>query len=53
MIRVLMVPIMAIIFLGWGFYVTFITKSLKKNKNEVFAGFFFIAVWAVILLVIT
>jgi hypothetical protein len=51
--RALMVPIMAIIFLGWVFYITFITKTLKKNKNEVFAGFFFIAIWAVILVVIT
>jgi len=44
---------MAVIFLGWVFYITFITKTLKKNKNEVFAGFFFIAAWAVILVVIT
>jgi hypothetical protein len=51
--RLLMVPIMIIIFLGWVFYITFISKTLKKNKTEVFAGFFFIAAWAVILLVIT
>ncbi|WP_166727702.1 hypothetical protein [Mucilaginibacter gilvus] len=50
--RALTVPIMAIIFLGWVFYITFITKTLKKNKNEVFAGFAFIAIWVVILVVI-
>jgi hypothetical protein len=51
--RVLMVPIMAVIFLGWVFYITFITKTFKKNKNEVFAGFFFMAVWAIILVIVT
>ncbi|TWJ03227.1 hypothetical protein JN11_00764 [Mucilaginibacter frigoritolerans] len=51
--KALMAPIMAVIFLAWVFYITFITKTIKKNKNEVFAGFFFIAVWAVILVLIT
>jgi hypothetical protein len=49
--RVFLAPLMAIIFLGWVFYITFITKTLKKNKNEVFAGFFFLGIWAVILMV--
>jgi hypothetical protein len=51
--KALMMPIMAIIFLGWVFYITFITKTFKKNKNEVFAGFFFIVVWTLILVAIT
>jgi hypothetical protein len=50
--RVLIAPIMAIIFLGWVLYISVVTKTLKKNKNEVFAGFFFIALWAVILLIV-
>jgi len=48
----LMAPIMAIVFLGWVFYLTFITKTVKKHRDEVFAGFFFIAVWAVIIFVV-
>ena len=45
-------PILAVIFLGWVFYLTFITKTVKKHKDEVFAGFFFIAIWVVIIFVI-
>lgn len=47
-----MAPMLAVIFLGWVFYLTFITKTVRKHKDEVFAGFFFMAVWAVIILVI-
>ncbi|MBD1394813.1 hypothetical protein [Mucilaginibacter glaciei] len=47
--RIFAAPIMAIIFLGWVFYIAFITKTIKKHKNEVFAGFFFMAIWAVII----
>lgn len=50
--KALMAPILALIFLGWVFYITFITKTVKKHKDEVFAGFFFMAVWAVIVYVI-
>jgi len=50
--KALMAPILAVIFLGWVFYLTFITKTVKKHKDEVFAGIFFMAVWAVIILVI-
>lgn len=39
---------MAIIFIGWVLYKAFITKDIKKHKNEVFGGFFFIAIWIVI-----
>ncbi|MDB5152688.1 MAG: hypothetical protein JWR54_1439 [Mucilaginibacter sp.] len=40
--------IFAIIFLGWVLYRDFIRKDIKKYKNEIFAGCFFIAIWAVI-----
>ena len=49
--RIFAVPIMAIIFLGWVIYIVFITKTIKQYKNEVFAGFFFIALWAIFLAV--
>lgn len=44
--RIFAAPIMAVIFLGWVLYITFVTKTYKKHKNEIFAGFFFIAIWA-------
>ena len=44
--------IMAIIFIGWVLYRALITKDIRKYKNEVFGGFFFIAVWVVIYAVI-
>ena len=50
--KALMAPIMAVIFLGWVLYITFITKTAKKHKDEIFAGFFFLAVWAVFLFVV-
>lgn len=50
--RLFAAPIMAVIFLGWVFYIAFITKTYKQYKNEVFAGFFFIAIWVVFLAVI-
>jgi hypothetical protein len=46
-------PILAIIFIGWVLYRTLITKDIRKYKNEVFGGFFFIAVWVLIYVVIT
>jgi hypothetical protein len=51
--RLLMVPIMAIIFIGWILYKTFITKDIKNYKNEVFGGVFFIIIWVVIIAVVT
>jgi uncharacterized membrane protein YozB (DUF420 family) len=45
--RIFAAPIMAIIFIGWVCYLIF-KKDVKKHKNEIFAGFVFIAVWAVI-----
>jgi len=50
--RILMVPIMAIIFIGWVFYITLIKKEFKKHKSEVFGGFCFIAVWLVLYVVL-
>jgi len=50
--RVLMVPIMAIIFIGWVLYIALVKRELKKHRNEVFGGFFFIAVWLVIYVVL-
>lgn len=47
--RIFAVPAMALIFLGWFIYITFIKKTFKENKWEIFAGFTFIAIWAVIL----
>jgi hypothetical protein len=47
--RVLLAPIMAILFLAWVFYIAFITKTIKKHKTEVSIGFFFLAVWGIIL----
>jgi hypothetical protein len=49
--KALMAPIMAIIFLGWVIYITLVTKTLSKHKDEVFAGFCFLAVWAVIIII--
>ncbi len=46
--RIFAVPIMAIIFLGWVFYIAFIKKTLKQNKILVLLGFFFFAVWGII-----
>jgi high-affinity Fe2+/Pb2+ permease len=40
------------VFLGWVLYRTFIKKDIKKYKNEVFGGFFFIAVWVILYFVI-
>ncbi|WP_342644519.1 hypothetical protein [Mucilaginibacter sp. CSA2-8R] len=48
----LIAPIMAIIFLGWVIYLAF-TRTLKRHRDEVFAGFFFMAVWVVILVVVS
>jgi hypothetical protein len=46
-------PIMSALFLGWLLYRALITKDIKKYKGEVFAGFFFMAVWAVTYALIT
>ena len=51
--RILIAPIMAVIFLSWVFYRAFITKDIKQHKNEVFGGFFFLAIWVAIYLVTT
>jgi hypothetical protein len=40
--------ILSAIFLGWILYRSFVTKDIKKYKNEVFGGFFFIGIWIVI-----
>ena len=45
--RIFAAPIMAIIFIGWVGYLIF-KKDVKKHRNEIFAGFVFIVVWAVI-----
>lgn len=47
--RVFAAPIMAILFLGWVLYITFISKTIKKHKTEVLLGFFFFAVWGILL----
>ena len=44
-------PIMSVLFIGWILYRTLITKDIRKYKTEIFGGFFFIAVWAVIYIV--
>jgi len=49
--RIIMAPIMAIIFIGWVLYRAFIVKDIKKYKTEVFGGFFFIAIWIVLFVV--
>jgi hypothetical protein len=41
-------PILTIVFSGWLLYRTLIKKDIKKYRNEVFGGFFFITVWIVI-----
>jgi hypothetical protein len=46
-------PIMSALFLGWILYLVLITKDIKKYKTEVFAGLFFMAVWAVTYVLIT
>lgn len=45
--------ILSALFIGWVLYRTFIKKDLKKHKNEVFGGFFFMAVWALLYIVLT
>jgi len=46
--RVFAPIVFAALFLGWLLYRIFIAKDVKKYKNEVFGGFFFIVVWLVI-----
>jgi hypothetical protein len=35
------------IFFGWALFRLFIKRDLKKNKDTLFIGFFFLAIWAV------
>ena len=50
--RVFAPIVFAALFLGWLLYRIFIAKDVKKYKNEVFGGFFFIVVWLVIYIVL-
>jgi len=45
--RIFAAPIMAIIFIGWVCYLI-LKGDTKKYKNEIFAGFVFVAVWGII-----
>jgi hypothetical protein len=44
--------IFAAIFIGWVLYRSFITKDIMKYKTEIFAGCFFIGIWAAIYMAI-
>ena len=46
--RMILTVVFAIIFLGWILYHLIIKRDLMKQKNNLYAGLFFIAVWAVI-----
>lgn len=46
--RIFAAPILAIIFLAWVFYITFIKKTFKQHKTEVLIGCLFFAVWGII-----
>lgn len=45
--------ILSVIFFGWVLYRAFIKKDIKKHKDEVFGGFFFMAVWALLYIALT
>jgi len=40
--------VLAILFVTWALYRLFIKKDLLKNKDNLYAGVFFIAVWVII-----
>ncbi|HMK05927.1 MAG TPA: hypothetical protein VK476_00245 [Flavobacterium sp.] len=44
--RVLTPIIFLILFLGWIFYRVFIKKDMKKHFNDLYAGLFFVGIWA-------
>jgi hypothetical protein len=48
MLRMIIPPILLAIFIGWIVYRAFIRKDLRNHMTELYAGLFFIAVWAVI-----
>jgi hypothetical protein len=50
--RIFTPVIFSVLFIGWVLYRAFITKDIKKHKNEVFGGIFFMAVWALIYIVL-
>lgn len=46
--RILMPIGLVIVFAGWILYRWLIKKDIRKHTNNVFAGLFFIAVWAIL-----
>ena len=50
MARAFMPIIFLIVFLFWILYRLLIKKDLRQNLNSLYAGLFFVAVWAVIYL---
>jgi high-affinity Fe2+/Pb2+ permease len=39
---------LATAFIGWFFYRLVIKRDLKKHLNELYAGLFFVLIWALI-----
>lgn len=48
----LIAPIIAVVFIAWVISLV-LTRKLKQLRNEVFAGLFFMAVWVVILVMVS
>lgn len=46
--RIFIVPVMALLFIGWVLYRWLIKKDIKQHKGDVIGGFMFIAIWVVI-----
>lgn len=45
--RVLIAPVLIVLFFGWILYRLLIRKDLKQHMNELYAGLFFVSIWAV------
>jgi uncharacterized BrkB/YihY/UPF0761 family membrane protein len=46
--RLFLIPLLAIIFLGWIIYHWLVKKDIKKHKDDIIGGCLFFAAWIII-----